>query len=151
MASILVLYHSQEFGNTDAMAQAIAQGVIQADAQPDLVNTDQQRLDIETYRASDAVAIGSPDYYSYIAGGLKTFFDDWYIAKKKNPQGLTDKSVAIFYSHGGGGRVRQSLEKLALRLGSQIGQTVESVNAPNQEVLDACRQLGAQLAQAAKT
>ena len=77
----------------------------------------------------DAVAVGSPDYYSYIAGGVKMFFDDWYIAKGKDDTGLLDKPVAVFYSHGGGGKVRAPLEQLCAKLGSQVGVTVESAGS----------------------
>jgi flavodoxin len=64
MGSILVLYHSQEFGNTATMAQAIGEGTRAAGADVTLVNTNEQRLDIELYRRFGAVAFGSPDYYS---------------------------------------------------------------------------------------
>jgi NAD(P)H dehydrogenase (quinone) len=121
-----VLYHSQKFGNTEAMAEALAQGARQNGAEVIMVNTNNQRLDIEDYRKVDAAAFGSPDYYSYIAGGLKVFLDDWYIANTADPTSLTGKPIALFYSHGGGGRVRQPLESLFKRLGEQAGQTVES-------------------------
>jgi flavorubredoxin len=148
MGSILVLYHSQEYGNTAAMAEAVAEGARAAGADVTLVNTNEQRLDVEDYRRFDAVAFGSPDYYSYIAGGLKVFVDDWYIARKSNRQGLENKPYGLFYSHGGGGRVRGSLEDLFGRMGSQVGTTIESYGKPNQAALEACRELGRQLANA---
>ena len=88
MASILVLYHSQEHGNTGAMAEAVAEGARAAGAEVTLVNTNEERMDPEQYRGFAAVAFGSPDYYSYIAGGLKTFLDDWYIARHKRQENL---------------------------------------------------------------
>ena len=108
------------------MAEALAQGARQNGAEVIMVNTNNQRLDIEDYRKVDAAAFGSPDYYSYIAGGLKVFLDDWYIANTADPTSLTGKPIALFYSHGGGGRVRQPLESVFKRLGEQAGQTVES-------------------------
>ncbi len=150
MGSILILYHSQEYGNTAAMAQAVGEGARDAGADVTLVNTNEQRLDPEQYRDFDAVAFGTPDYYSYIAGGLKVFIDDWYIARQSNRRGLEDKPFGLFYSHGGGGRVREPFEKLFGRMGSQVGQTVESYLRPNNAVLKACRDLGRQLADAAQ-
>jgi flavorubredoxin len=146
MGSLLVLYHSQEYGNTAAMAEAVGEGARAAGAEVTLVNTNEQRLDIEQYRRFDTVAFGSPDYFSYIAGGLKVFLDDWYIARKANRQGLDNKPYGLFYSHGGGGRVRGPLQELFGRMGSQVGETVESYGRPNDTVLNACRQLGRQLA-----
>jgi flavorubredoxin len=148
MGSALVLYHSQEYGNTAAMADAIGEGARAAGAEVTLVNTNEQRLDVEQYRRCDVVAFGSPDYYSYIAGGLKVFLDDWYIARKSNRQGLENKPYGLFYSHGGGGRVRRPLEDLFSRMGTQVGETVESYGRPNAAVLEACRKLGRQLADA---
>lgn len=57
MGAILVLYHSQEYGNTAAMAQAVAEGARSAGADVTLVNTNEQRLDLEQYRGFDAVAL----------------------------------------------------------------------------------------------
>jgi flavorubredoxin len=148
MGSILVLYHSQEYGNTAAMAQAIGEGARAAGADVTLVNTNEQRLDLEQYRDFDAVAFGSPDYWSYIAGGLKVFIDDWYIARKSSLRGLENKPYGLFYSHGGGGRVRGPLQELFGRMGWQIGETIESYGRPNRAVLEACRELGRKLADA---
>lgn len=94
------------------MAEAVAEGAQAVGAQVTLVNTNEQRMDIEAYRAFDAVGFGSPDYYSYLAGTLKTFLDDWYIAQKTNARGLSGKPYGLFYSHGGGGNVRGPLEDL---------------------------------------
>jgi multimeric flavodoxin WrbA len=148
MGSILVLYHSQEYGNTAAMAQAVGEGAMAAGADVTLVNTNEERLDIAKYRRFDAVAFGSPDYWGYIAGGLKVFIDDWYIARKSSRQGLEDKPYGLFYSHGGGGAVRGPLEKLFSRMGSKVGKTIESYGRPDDAVLDACRGLGRQIANA---
>jgi flavorubredoxin len=148
VGAILVLYHSQEYGNTAAMAQAVGEGARAAGADVTLVNTNERRLDLEQYRDFDAVAFGSPDYWSYIAGGLKVFIDDWYIARKSNRRGLENKPYGLFYSHGGGGRVHRPLEELFSRMGSQVGETIESYGRPNNAVLEACRELGRQLANA---
>jgi multimeric flavodoxin WrbA len=147
MGSILVLYHSQEYGNTAAMAEAVGEGARAAGAEVTSVNTNEKRLDPEQYRRFDAVAFGSPDYFSYIAGGLKVFLDDWYIARKSKRQGLEDKPYGLFYSHGGGGAVRRPLEELFGRMGSKVGQTIASRGRPDDAVLAACRELGRQLAE----
>ena len=149
MAAILVLYHSQEHGNTGAMAEAIGEGAREAGADVTLVNTNEQRMDPAEYAKFDAAAFGSPDYYSYIAGGLKVFLDDWYIAKQKDPTGLEGKPYALFYSHGGGGAAQGPLESLFEQMGTKIGATVESAGRPGDATLKACRELGEQLAKAA--
>lgn len=150
MAKVLVLFHSQEFGNTAAMAEAVAAGARETGAEVALVNTNERRMDPKEYCGFDAAAFGSPDYFSYIAGGLKTFLDDWYIAGKKRKTGLTGKPYALFYSHGGGGEVRGPLERLFSQMGTKVGETVASEGRPRKAALDACRQLGRQLAETAR-
>ena len=152
MVLLLVLYHSQEFGNTKAMAEAVAEGAKSVGATVTMINTNENRLDIEQFREFDVVAFGSPDYYSYIAGGLKVFVDDFYIARKINRQGLEDKPYGLFYSHGGGGSVREPFEKLfrMLRIGPKIGKTVESYGSPNSKLLEECRVLGQQIVENSK-
>ena len=152
MASILVLYHSQEHGNTRAMAEAVAEGARSAGATVALVNTNEKRMDIAEYCGFDAVAVGTPDYFSYIAGGLKVFLDDWLIATRESGQkkGLTGKPYALFFSHGGGGKARGPFETLFQRIGTKVGETVESRGAPNAEAVEACRRLGRQLAEACR-
>jgi multimeric flavodoxin WrbA len=152
MTLILVLYHSQEYGNTKAMAEAVAEGAQSAGAEVTLFNTNENRFNIEEFRKYDAVVFGSPDYYSYLAGGLKVFVDDLYIARKTNRQGLEGKPYGLFYSHGGGGRIKEPFEKLVgmMKMGSKIGKTVESYGSPNNNVLEECRELGKQLVENAE-
>lgn len=144
MVKILIIYHSQQYGNTEAMAKAIADGVKEARAEVTLFNTNEKRFDIEEFRQFDAVAFGSPDYYSYIAGGLKVFFDDLHITRKTNRQGLENKPYGLFYSQGGGGRVLESFEKLfkMIKLGTKIGNSIGSKGYPNNNVIVKCRELG---------
>lgn len=130
------------------MAEAVGEGARAAGAGVTLVNTNEERLDIKKYCRFDAVAFGSPDYWGYIAGGLKVFIDDWYIARKFSRRRLEDKPYGLFYSHGGGGAVRGPLEKLFSRMGAQVGETIESYGRPDDAVLDACRGLGRQIANA---
>lgn len=128
------------------MAEAFAEGIQEASAEPSLFNASRGRFNIEDYRHFDAIAIGSPDYFSYVAGTLKTFLDDWFLAKSRNSEGLLQKPYALFLSYDGVGRARQSLEMLFSRLGSQVGNIVECNGEPDEIVLAACRDLGAKLA-----
>jgi flavorubredoxin len=89
-------------------------------------------------------------YYSYVAGGMKMFMDDHYIADvRKGMQGLKGKPYALFCSHGGGGRVTEAMRGLFKRVGSQVGETVSSRGYPTAQVLARCKSLGRALAEAA--
>jgi flavorubredoxin len=143
----LVLYHSQQYGNTGKMAESLAEGLRSEGLDVTLHNANDERFPIETYPEYNCVAFGTPDYFSYVAGTLKTFMDDWYI--NRNKSGFQNKPYAVFYSHGGGGRARESLS-LFNRVGSQIGKQVESRGTPSQQVLEECKDLGVELAKAVK-
>ena len=147
MVKALVLYHSQEFGNTAPMAEAVAEGLREAGCEVDTFNTNDGRFDITQFPQYDCAAFGSPDYYSYVAGNLKQFMDDHYIADvRKGMQGLKGKPYALFCSHGGGGRVREVMVSLFKRIGTQVGEVVASRGYPSPEVLERCRALGKALA-----
>ncbi len=149
MAKALVLYHSQEFGNTAAMAEAVAEGLKSAGCEVDLFNTNDGRFDVTTFPQYDCAAFGSPDYYSYIAGGLKVFMDDHYIQDvRKGLKGLKDKPYVLFYSHGGGGKVRDVMVNIFKRIGTQISEPVGSRGRPDAQVLGKCKTLGRTLAEA---
>jgi flavorubredoxin len=147
MTKALVLYHSQQHGNTGMMAEEIAEGLRSEGCEVTLHNANDERYPIEEYPLYDCVAFGTPDYFSYLAGTLKTFMDDWYI--HRNEPGYQGKPYVVFYSHGGGGRVREALS-LFSRVGTQVGESVGSRGAPSQTVLDKCRALGSELAKVRK-
>ena len=147
MTKALVLYHSQQHGNTGKMAEAIAEGLRSEGCDVTLHNANGRRYPIAEYPMYDCVVFGTPDYFSYLAGTLKTFMDDWYI--HRNEPGYQGKPYIVFYSHGGGGRVKEILS-LFSRVGTQIGESIESRGVPDQTVLDKCRIMGIELAKASK-
>jgi multimeric flavodoxin WrbA len=61
------------------LAEAVAQGAREAAAEVRLINTNERRVTSEEFLAADAIAIGTPNYFSYVAGTIKTFFDDIYL------------------------------------------------------------------------
>ena len=149
MIKALVLYHSQEHGNTAVMAEAVADGLRTADCEVALFNTNEGRFDVTQVPQYDCLAIGSPDYYSYIAGGLKTFMDDHYIQDVHNGlEGLKPKPYALFYSHGGGGRVKDAMLGIFKRVGTLVGEPVGSKGRPDSQVIEKCKALGSDLAKA---
>jgi flavorubredoxin len=151
VAKALVLYHSQEFGNTALMAEAVAEGLKSAGLEVDVFNTNDGRFDVTKFPEYDCAAFGSPDYYSYIAGGMKTFMDDHYIHDvRKGLKGLKGKPYVLFCSHGGGGRVRDVMVNIFKRVGTQVGEPVASRGRPGPEVLEECKALGKALAEVVK-
>ena len=144
MAKIIVIYHSQQFGNTKALGEALAEGAREAGAGVELINTNERRVSLEEFLAADAVALGTPDYFSYLAGTIKTFFDDLYLWDQAG-KSVKGKPAALFLSHGGGGRVKQPFESLARRFFQQVGETVECGRPISNEAKKKCIALGKEL------
>ncbi|MFP3904284.1 MAG: flavodoxin family protein [Armatimonadota bacterium] len=146
MATVLVVYHSMS-GNTKAMAEAVAEGarevdVVDVNIKPGPEAGTQDLLDC------DAVALGSPDYFSYMAGGMKDFFDRTYYPTQGE---LSDTPCGIFGSAGGTADVVIGcLQDMAAKFElSEIAGPVGGSGEPSEGVLRKCRELGRALAEAA--
>lgn len=145
MGKIIVIYHSQQYGNTKMLAEALGEGAREAGAEVTLINTNERRVTLEEFLSADGVAIGTPDYFSYPAGTIKTFFDDIYLWDQSG-ESVKGKAAVLFCSHGGGGgKVRQPFESLAHRFFQQEGETVTSGRPISDEAKKKCHTLGKEL------
>lgn len=141
MKKTAVIYWSGT-GNTEAMANAVLEGMKAAGAEATLLTPDQ--VDASALSDYDAIAFGCP------AMGDETLeemdFEPMFSACKGR---LAGKSVALFGSYGwGSGDWMRSWEKDCDE--SNIGLTVPSViccEAPDETALEACRVLGRKLAE----
>jgi len=142
MARILVIYHS-DTGNTAKLAESVAEGAKSLPGtEVQLVRADQ--LDYDAAAQADGLAIGSPDYFSYVAGQVKTFFDT--VLRDERFHG---KCFVGFGTHGGGGKVLACIEKLAnsVKL-NKVADGVMTTGAPDQDGTAQGRALGKALADA---
>ena len=116
MANILVVYYSGT-GNTKAMAQTVAEGVKEV-AGVEAVLKEAEQVSVSDLVNADALAFGSPTYFSYMAGVLKAIFDKAYLSRSQ----IRGKPFAAFAS-GGGGQVKslQSIESIAASCGAAEG------------------------------
>jgi len=144
MGKIIVIYHSQQYGNTKMLAEELAEGAREAGAEVSLINTNERRVTLEEFLATDAVAIGTPDYFSYVAGTIKTFFDDIYLWDQSG-KSVKGKPAVLFFSCGGGGKVKQPFESLVQRFFQQVGETVGSERPITDEAKKKCLTLGKEL------
>ena len=145
MAKVLVVYHSLS-GNTKKMAEAVAEGAKAAGAAVTVKTGIEAGVD--DLLGCDAVALGSPDYFSYIAGGLKDFLDRTYYPTQGK---VTGKPAGVFASAGGPpakvvGILQQALGWFKLK---QVAEPVGCSGAPSAEALSGCKALGRALAEAA--
>ncbi|MFO8006830.1 MAG: NAD(P)H-dependent oxidoreductase [Candidatus Brocadiia bacterium] len=145
-----VIYHSQSQGNTAAAAEHLARGLRETtDLEVFLRNTYEEPVKPVVLADCAGVAFGTPDYFSYPAGALKVFMDDWLIAKRQGNDRIEDMPVALFMTHGGGGAAKGPFEELFHHVGPQVGETISIEGRPDEDQAEALRQLGAQLAEEA--
>ena len=111
MAKVLIVYHSMS-GNTKAAAEAVAEGVTSVAGAEALV-MEAAQAGISELLDCTTLAVGTPDYFSYMAGGLKDFFDRTFYPTQGK---ITDKPVGIFVTHGGGGKAVESVKSLCRSL-----------------------------------
>ena len=91
-----------------------------------------------------AYAFKTPDCIRYIAGGLKTFMDDFYAHEVRKR--LTVKPYALFYSHGGGVRVKYAL-RIFRRVGTRAREPVGCYREPDRKTLEKLKTLDAEIAE----
>jgi len=145
LVEVLILYYSRT-GRTEALARAVAEGVGRVEgARARLVRVDYAT--VEDLVSCDAVAFGSPNYFGYMAGLLKHFFDlAWSVRGR-----VAGKPAAAFTSGGGSSSsALLSIERVmeAFRM-VKVCDGVVSSGMPSEGDLEACRRLGEALARAA--
>ena len=105
---IVILYYSRS-GNTKMLAKRIMdifREFIPEDTSVELYDAAQQNF--TSLMNASAYIIGSPDYFGYMSGYIKLFFDELYESRSE----LVDRPAFAFVTHGGGGKVGKSLSEL---------------------------------------
>ncbi len=144
MAKILVVYHSLG-GNTKAAAEAVAKGASSVENTEVMLKESLHAAETDLL-ACDGIAIGTPDYFSYMAGGLKDFFDRTFYPTQGQ---VSDKPCVIFVTHGGGGKAVDSVEKIARSFKfNPIAESLLIRNKPDEEATGKLEALGKSLAEA---
>jgi len=118
---VLVTYYSAT-GNTEKLAQGVTDG---AKSVPGTVVTLKpvSQVTAEDLFAADAVIVGSPVYWSNMAGEVKTFFDNWQLKFGVFPEFKMKNKVGAAFATGGqvsGGKEVTMLTILAAMLGNQM-------------------------------
>jgi multimeric flavodoxin WrbA len=101
LKNILIIYHSQS-GVVEKMAYAVKTGVesINEDFQIELKKA--QDAGWDDLKVADGIAIGTPDYFDYMAGTVKDFFDrTFYPSQSKIEGSLTANLPCVFFASGG--------------------------------------------------
>ena len=105
------------------------------------------QADLEDLLACQGLILGSPEYFGYMAGRVKDFFDRTYEQAKGLP-GVFRKPYSIFICAGNDGSgALAAIERICL--GYQFKKVFEPVicrGAPGPEIMAACFEMGQTLA-----
>jgi len=119
--TVLITYHSLS-GFTEKMAQEVAAGARSVTG----TRVVQKRVGDVTgpdLFTSDALIVGSPVYWSNMAGDVKTFFDNWQFKFGVFPEFKMRNKVGAAFATGGqvsSGKELTMLSILAAMLGNQM-------------------------------
>ena len=141
MKKTLVIYWSGT-GNTEAMANAVVDGMKEAGADVTCCTVDDLKAD--AVAEFDAVAMGCPATGAEVLE--ETEFDPMYQSIKAS---LSGKAVGLFGSYGwGDGEWMRTWEEDCGSAGlNRVSDSVICCEAPDDEALAACRALGKKLAE----
>lgn len=154
MAKILIIYYSRT-GNTEKMANLIAEGVKEEGVQVELKKV--QDVKAEELLNCEGIIIGSPTYYGSMAAEIKKFFDE-----SVKFHGKFDGKVGAAFSSSaniGGGNETTILDILnALIIHGMVVQGDPrgdhygpvSIKAPDDRVKEQCKRLGVRMAKLVK-
>lgn len=141
MKRILVLYYSRT-GNTEKMAKAVAQG---AQVTSEISVELSFHVEPQELVAFDAILIGTPTYHKEFPIDFKNLFED------AAAQGISLKGKvgAAFGSYGWSGEAPKNiLEIMKNQFEMAVVEPPLLANyAPNEKILDACKELGKQVAE----
>ena len=138
MSKVAVIFWSGT-GNTEAMAQAVAEGAKAAGAEADLLTC----TEVNGVEAYDAVALGCP------AMGAEELEDSEFLPMLESIEAArAGKKTALFGSYGwGDGEWMRSWEADCAAAGIELAaESVICADAPDEEALNACRTLGSAFA-----
>jgi NAD(P)H dehydrogenase (quinone) len=118
---VLVAYHSRT-GHTEKMAQGVVEGAKGVAGTNVMLKRVGEVLADDLFSA-DALVVGTPVYWSNMAGEVKTFFDNWQFKFGVFPEFKMRDKVGAAFATGGqvsSGKETSMLTILAAMLGNQM-------------------------------
>ena len=141
MSNIQVVFWSQS-GNTEAMANAVADGIRKAGKEADVVFVGDASID--ELKSAKVFALGCPAMGAEVLeeGEMEPFVSDLEMS-------VSGKTIGLFgsYGWGDGQWMRDWVDRMTAAGATVVnGEGVICQEAPDDAALDACKDLGKQLA-----
>ena len=141
MSKIIVAYWSQT-GNTEAMANAVGEGIKAAGGEADVVPV--SAVSVDELKAASSFALGCPAMGAEVLE--ETEMEPFVEALESSVNG---KKIALFgsYGWGAGEWMREWVDRMAAA-GAQVvnGEGLMAHETPDEDALEECKSLGQQLA-----
>ncbi len=143
MSIILVIFHSQG-GNNKKMALSVAEGIMSIEGSAANLK-DACEAGLEDLLNCSGLVIGSPEYFGYMSGAVKDFFDRTYEQARGR---MFRKPYAVFVNAGNDGTgALTHIERICI--GFQFKKVYEPIVAKGEigaDILDSCRLMGQTIA-----
>ncbi len=148
MKNILIIYHSQS-GIVEKMAYAVKVGVESVDESLQVELKKAQDAGWDDLKMADGIAVGTPDYFDYMAGTVKDFFDRTFYPSQSRIEGsLTTNLPCVFFVSGGTGGMPaiESLQKIGLAFKFNVIDYINGGSKLTAGLITKCEDLGKKLA-----
>ena len=145
MKHLLLITGGQPGGRLERLAEAVVAGAAEFADEVELRHRPALQATLDDLLWAQALVIGTPEKFGYMAGAVKDFFDRTYYPAEGKVDGLP---FAVFVSAGndGSGAVA-SVERIANGYRwSRVAEPVVIKGEPDDEALARCRELGQTLA-----
>ena len=145
MCKILIVYHSQT-GHTRKMAESVARGAGSIEGVTVFLKTAGEAT-LEDLLECDGLVLGSPEYFGYMAGMIKDFFDRTYNGAQGKKEIFKKPYVAFISAGNDGTGALGSIERIGI--GYQFKKIYDPVVARGEidrEILAKCEELGKTIA-----
>ena len=102
---------------------------------------------MEDFASCDGIAIGSPEYFGYMAGMIKDFFDLTYEKAREAPE-VYRKPYTLFISAGNDGRgARDHIERICIGyLFKKVCESLIARGEIDEDILKKCFDMGQTIA-----
>lgn len=140
MKHLLLVYSSQS-GHTEAMMQAVCEGVRAAGDEIELRCLKALEAGLDDLYWANGLLIGTPENFGYMSGAVKDFLDRTYYPAQGKTNGLP---YAVFISAGNDGiGAIHAIERIALGYGwNKISDALICKGELDDASLARCRELG---------
>ena len=108
--TILIIYHSQS-GTTERMARAVADGAAGMEGACAVLKRAAGAA-LDDLLGCDGLVIGSPEYFGYMAGAVKDFFDRTYEAGHADSRVLRKPCAVFIHAGTDGAGALASIERI---------------------------------------